>query len=102
MSCRRTFESSHTGLRHGELIALLVSDVTEGQVRVRLSNSGKPRSVPLNDEGGEFFNRMTAGKRGDELVFTRADGSPWYRMQASRYMKDACAAAKIEPPANLS
>jgi integrase len=91
--------SLYTGLRHGELIALLVSDVTEGQVRVRLSKSGKPRSVPLNDEGGDFFDRMTAGKRGDELVFTRADGSLWYRMQASRYMKDACAAAKIEPPA---
>ena len=42
---------------------------------------------------------MTAGKRGDELVFTRADGSPWYRMQASRYMRDACVAAKIELPA---
>ena len=90
--------SLYTGLRHGELIALLVSDVTERQVRVRLSKSGKPRSVPLNDEGGEFFDRMTSGKRGDELVFARTDGVPWYRMQASRYMKDACAAAKIEPP----
>ena len=44
---------------------------------------------------------MTAGKRGDEIVFTRADGSPWYRMQASRYMRDACTAAKIEPPATF-
>ena len=90
--------SFYTGLRHGELIALLVSDVTEGQARDRHSKSGKPRSVPLNDEGGEFFHRITAGECGDEFVFTRADGSPWYRMQASRYMKDACVAAKIEPP----
>ncbi len=93
--------SLYTGLRHGELIVLLVSDVTEGQLRVRHSKSGKPRSVPLSDEGVEFFDRMTAGKRGDELVFTRADGSPWYRMQASRYMRDACRAGKIEPPATF-
>ncbi|MEP7242116.1 MAG: tyrosine-type recombinase/integrase [Gammaproteobacteria bacterium] len=32
---------------------------------------------------------------------SRADGSPWYRMQASRYMEDACEAAKIEPPATF-
>ena len=57
--------------------------------------------MPLSDEGGVFLDRMTAGKRGDELLFTRADGSPWYRMQASRYMRDACTAAKIEPPATF-
>ena len=87
---RQLARGSSTGLRHGELIAMLVSDVTEGQVRVRHAKSGEPRSVPLDDEGVEFFDRMTAGKRGDELVFTRADGSPWYRMQVSRYMRDAC------------
>jgi len=63
-------ETIHLSALCGMLI-LRLSDVTEGQVRVRLSKSGKPRSVPLNDEGAEFFDRMTVGKRGDELVFTR-------------------------------
>ena len=37
------------------------------------SKSGKPRSVPLNDEGLAYLEIATAGKRSDELMFTRAD-----------------------------
>jgi len=91
----------YTGLRHGELLSLLVSDIADGQVRVRHSKSGKSRSVPLSAEGEEFFSRMTSGKSGGSLVFTREDGSEWQRMQASRLMAVACEAAGIEPRATF-
>jgi integrase len=63
-------------------------------VRVRNSKSGKPRTVPLNGEGGEFFARLVAGKSRDEFVFHRT-----YRVAVSREMKAACEAASVVPPA---
>ncbi|MEJ0035330.1 MAG: tyrosine-type recombinase/integrase [Gammaproteobacteria bacterium] len=54
----------YTGLRHGELLSILVSDIADGQVLVRHSKTGKSRSVPLSAEGEEFFSRMTSGKSG--------------------------------------
>jgi integrase len=91
----------YTGLRHGGLLSLLASDIADGQVRVRHSKTGKSRSVPLSAEGEEFFSRMTSGKSGDSLVFTREDGSEWQRMQASRLMASACEAAEIDPRATF-
>ena len=89
--------SLYTGLRLGELIALRAADVTVERIEVRHSKSGKPRSVPLNDEGAQFFEQATAGKQGAELVFTRADGHPWQRIHGSRGMRRACAKAGISP-----
>ncbi len=93
--------SLYTGLRLGELFALRAADVTAERIEVRHSKSGKPRSVPLNDEGAQFFEEATAGKQGSELVFPRADGQPWHRMHASRGMRRACAGAGLSPPATF-
>lgn len=93
--------SLYTGLRLGELFALRAADVTDERIEVRHSKSGKPRSVPLNDEGVQFFEEATAGKQGDKLVFTRADGHPWQRIHASRGMRRACTRAGINPPATF-
>ena len=54
-----------------------------------------------NDEGAQFFEEATAGKHGDELVFTRADGHPRQRIHASRGMKRACTRAGINQPATF-
>jgi integrase len=89
----------YTGLRLGELLALRVCEVAGGQVQVRHSKSGKPRTVPLSTEGVEFFDQVTAGKPGEEIIFLQASGAPWKRLHASRHMARACAAAKITPPA---
>lgn len=87
--------SLYTGLRLGELFALRAADLTDDRIEVRHSKSGKPRSVPLSDEGAQFFQRASAGKKGDDLVFTRDDGHPWQRIHASRGMKRACKKAGI-------
>jgi integrase len=88
----------YSGLRLGELLALRVANVMDEQVHVRHSKAGRPRTVPLSAEGSEFFDEITAGRAGDELVFPRHDGQPWRRMDASRYMARASVAAKIRPP----
>ena len=105
-ACERDFRqlvrgSLYTGLRLGELFALRAADVTDERIEVRHSKSGKPRSVPLNDEGAQYFEEATAGKQGDELVFTRADGHPWQRIHASRGMRRACIKAGTNPPATF-
>jgi integrase len=87
--------SLYTGLRLGELFALRVADVAEDRIEVRHSKSGKPRTVPLDDEGAEFFEGLTAGKKGTDPVFVRSDGHPWLRNQACRGMQRACKNAGI-------
>jgi integrase len=89
----------YTGLRLGELLALTVSDIGDGQVHVRHSKGGKERTVPLSTEGIEFFDQVAAGKAGDAMVFQQDSGEPWQRIHASRYMARACKAANISPPA---
>jgi integrase len=84
----------YTGLRLGELEALQAGDVGPDFVRVRNSKSGKPRTVPLNEEGAEFFEGLVKGKTREDLVFDRTT-----RMAVSREMKAACGAAEISPPA---
>ena len=44
------------------------------------SKAGKPRRIPLTDEGVALFANLTAGKFESEAIFTRSDASPWYRM----------------------
>jgi integrase len=84
----------YTGLRLGEIEALQAGDVEPDSVRVRESKSGKPRTVPLNEEASEFFAGLVKDKAREELVFDRT-----IRMAVSRQMKAACEAAGISPPA---
>jgi integrase len=84
----------YTGLRLGELEALQAGDVGPDFVRVRNSKSGKPRTVPLNGEGAEFFAGLVKEKTREDLVFECMT-----RMAVSREMKSACEAAEIVPPA---
>lgn len=91
----------YTGMRLGELITLRVTDCHDGSVWARGTKSGRDRSIPLSGEGAQFFEALTAGKAGDALVFTGADGSAWTRMRVSRHMAAACKAAKITPTATF-
>jgi integrase len=87
-----------TGGRYGELIALRVDDfdMTAGTVYVRDSKGGKPRHIPLNDEGLRFFEEVTAGRSFDEAIFKRANGHPWGKSHQARPMKEAVAKAKLK------
>ncbi len=87
-----------TGCRYGELVALRVEDfrADAGSIHVRESKSGRPRHVPLGDEGLSFFAELTAGRPGAELLFTR-DGQAWGKNNQVRGLAEACARAKIAP-----
>ncbi len=90
-----------TGCRYGELTAMTCGDFNAdaGVVSVRNSKSGKPRHVPLNDEGAAFFERITAGRDSDETTFLRADGKPWGMSHQRRRLEDA---AKVATVADVS
>jgi len=114
-----------TGCRYGELCALKVSDFQRGKViYVSESKSGKPRDVVLTGEGAAFFEQLTAGRAGDEIMLRnrgrvsraleqqqellRKQGKPekdakiedvgrWHKSEQSRPMAEACKRAKILP-----
>jgi integrase len=88
-----------TGCRYGELAALHASDFNPeaGIVTVRTSKAGRPRHVVLTDEGQRLFSTLTAGKLGNNPIFTRSDGGVWRKSHQLRPMLDACRRAKIKP-----
>ncbi len=92
-----------TGCRYGELGRAEVRDFNTdaGTLLVRESKGGKPRWVPLDDEGRAFLELITAGRPGNETLFLRADGMPWGRSHQKRPLVEACTAARIEPAANF-
>jgi integrase len=93
----------HTGCRYGELSRLRAGDFNpdSGTVFVGQSKSGKARHVVLTAEGQRFFETLTAGRPGDVLMLTRADGSAWGASHQTRLMAEACLAARIEPAAGF-
>ena len=93
----------NTGCRAGELLALRAGDYDPRSRTLLIadSKSGKPRRVPLTDDGLALFERLTAGKPEDESLFLRADGSPWYRVALARAMRAACDVAKVRPTATF-
>lgn len=88
-----------TGCRYGELIKLKVADfnVQRKMIHVTETKNGKPRYVPLTEEGFSLLHDLTIGKLGHEHVFLRDDGKPWDKSQQVRRMTKACQQAKIEP-----
>jgi integrase len=93
----------NTGCRAGELLALRGGDFDPRSKTLLIadSKSGKPRRVPLTDDGLTLFERLTAGKPEDEPLFLRADGSSWYRVALVRAMRTACGDAKVRPAATF-
>jgi integrase len=88
-----------TGCRYGEIAALRVEDfiIDARSIHIRDSKSGKPRNVPLNDEGITFFARACAVRHGNEFMFIHPDGSPWGNSHQIRPMREACERAGIVP-----
>jgi integrase len=93
----------NTGCRAGELLALRSGDYDPRSKTLLIaeSKSGKPRRVPLTDNGVALFETLTAGKLEDAPLFRRLDGSAWYRVALVRAMRSACAAAKVRPAATF-
>jgi integrase len=85
-----------TGCRYGELGRLRVSDLNTdvGTLHIRRSKSEKSRHVVLTDQGLQFFRSLAAGRPGTALLL----GRPWPRCHQDKPMRQACAAAHIDPP----
>jgi integrase len=92
-----------TGARYGELSRLKVSDYNAdvGTVSIRVSKTATPRHVVLTPDGVSVFANICAGRAGDELLLTKADGSAWGKSHQRRPMSAACARAKITPALNF-
>lgn len=88
-----------TGCRYGELIQLRAADVDLDAklVHIRQAKGSKPRACYLPEEGIKHFSVLCAGKAGDALLLTRADGDPWGKSHQVRPLLEACEAASITP-----
>lgn len=88
-----------TGARYGELTALLTNDIDLHGKRIYIaqSKSGRPRYIPINDDGVQLFRKVIAGKMGDAPVFTKSDGKLWRKNHQVRPLNAACGIAKIRP-----
>ena len=88
-----------TGCRYGELTRLKCGDFHRDSktIVIRDGKSGKARHVYLTDEGTEFFDSVTAGRKGIETVFSTAAGTPWGQSYQARPLKFASEKAGIQP-----
>lgn len=91
----------YTGCRYGELVALQLSDFDSDSatLRIRVSKSGRPRHVYVNEEATKFFRQISVygKKRGDVLLLPRENGEPWGKSDQVRPLLRACARAGIDP-----
>lgn len=87
-----------TGCRYSEVRKLRARDYDHenGVITIRQSKTYKVLHQPLTPEGVALFDRLTDGRPGDALIFTRADGSPWEQKDAIRPMRAAVEAAKLD------
>ena len=91
-----------TGARYGQIANLKVGDFNPdvGTIDFR-SRKGRGKekvySCVLSDEGKQFFKQVSAGRAGNDLIFTKADGSAWGKSIQTRPMREACRRAKIVP-----
>ena len=87
-----------TACRYGELARLKVRDLdaAAGILHIREAKGGKPRTVPLSDEGVRFFTGVAVGKAGNSLLLDRR-GEAWGDSHQRRRLVEACAAARIAP-----
>lgn len=88
-----------TGARCSEIAGIQTKDFNSenGSVFIRPGKTGKGRHVPLNKEGSSFFTEAAAGRKGNEMLFTKSDGKEWGKNHHVRPLKEACKIAKIEP-----
>ena len=87
-----------TGCRQGELLQLQGRDFDRRSRALRIAESkcGKPRTVPLTDEGVVLFKSLAAGRERKPL-FLRGGGTEWSRVEIGRALAQAVAGAGIAP-----
>lgn len=93
----------YTGCRYQELARMRAADFNAdgGTALVLESKSGRSRHVVLTAEGRSFFETLTAGRAGTELIFQKSGGAAWARSHQRRPFREACQRAGIDPPASF-
>jgi integrase len=88
-----------TGARVSELTALRVADFdpNAATVTVRMAKSGRGRHIVLTEEGITLLRSFAAGRPGDAVLLTKADGSAWPPQHQVSRMATACTRARIQP-----
>ncbi len=86
-----------TGARYSELTRLRVKHFNpdSGTLAILRSKSAKARDVFLTGEGAAFFERITAGRDGNELMLRKVDNTGWGDGDQTDPMEDAVKRAKI-------
>jgi integrase len=87
-----------TGCRYGELCKLKVEafNTQIACLTVMQGKTHKTKEVYLTPEEADFFEDQTNGKRLDDYMFLRSDGTEWKKDNQRERMKAACIAAHIE------
>lgn len=87
----------YTGLRYGELCRLRVGDwkPRQGILYVAPGKTGMSRNVQPMPEGVELLDRICRGRKRDEVMLTKADGSVWGTSHQSRAWRNATDRAGI-------
>ena len=86
----------YTGLRLGELLAMKVAYVKDGQVFVPPRKTRKARYIPLTKEGAVFFAGLPKDRPDNALMFG-IDDTKAMRVQLGRKLRKAFQAAGIPP-----
>lgn len=90
-----------TGARISELARLQVKhiNIERGMIYITPeAKSNKGRHIPLHLDAIDFFQKLIAGKTGEDLALVKSDGKIWGKNHQVRPLLEACKAAKIEPP----
>jgi integrase len=87
----------HTGARLGEITSMQARDFQTDAVAIRQTKPINPKTLhqPLTTEGATFFKKQAEGKAPTDLLFLRADGSPWEKSQHAKAMTKALTDAGI-------
>jgi integrase len=93
-----------TGMRRGEILELKWDRVNLSEGYVDLTpddtKTDEPRRIyfgSINELKDVFINADLKKKAGQELVFTKDDGSPVPKWYIQRLFKKACSKAKVSP-----
>ncbi len=92
-----------SGAAPGELARAQARDFDEHSETLLVSDSKTrpPRRIPLTKEGVALFQSLVAGLKSHDPIFTRADGTPWYKTAWVRAIQEASDAGSVSPRATF-
>lgn len=88
-----------TGCRYGSLRHLTCGDIDlkARSARIRVTKGGDAQTIRLKREAASFLAGLMRGRSRYDVVFAKADGSPWKPSDQQRRMARGCALAGIDP-----